>query len=160
MFKKLGGTSKCNRYSSSSSTSSTINTDLDSKNDPIIDSKDNKDNKNEKSENRKLSTAENKTSDQKKQQTNQQSNQQSDQESHHSITSMNDMVAYIETMYTSKIMSIFLTDAKMTVSSIIDEMNAKKELEMKKNKLNQTQIKVNSSYHSHSYFISNFFIFI
>ena len=53
------------------------------------------------------------------------------------ITSFNDMVAYIETSYTSKIMSIFLTDAKMLIQSMIDEINMKRELELQKNKLDQ-----------------------
>lgn len=72
----------------------------------------------------------------------QEKDQQEQQDSYQGITSINDMVAFIETNYTSKIMSIFLSDAKTTVEKIIEEINAKRELELKKTKLNQLQAQV------------------
>lgn len=107
MFLKLGGTEKCNRYSSNQEV-----------NDIESNSLNNNNNK-------------------------QPQQQQSEQEllnEPHLITSINDMVAYIETNYTSKIMSIFLSDAKTIVSSILDDINTKKENELKKKNQRNSQV--------------------
>jgi hypothetical protein len=46
-----------------------------------------------------------------------------------SVTSVNDMVEYLDTTYTSKIMMQFVADVKVTVNSILSEMKAKVEIQ-------------------------------
>lgn len=102
MFLKLGGTEKCNRYTSNQEVND-------------IESNSINNNKQQESEQELLNEP-------------------------HLITSINDMVAYIETNYTSKIMSIFLSDAKTIVSSILDDINTKKENELKKKNQRNSQV--------------------
>jgi hypothetical protein len=51
------------------------------------------------------------------------------------ITSVNDMAEYLDTAYTSKIMTQFIADVKATVMSILSENQAKAELEERKKKM-------------------------
>lgn len=50
------------------------------------------------------------------------------------VTSVNDMIEYLETAYTSKITNHFVADVKTTVMSILREINAKAEIEDRKRK--------------------------
>lgn len=59
-----------------------------------------------------------------------------------SVTSVNDMVEYLDTAYTSKIMTQFVADVKATVMSILSEMKAKAEIEDRAKKLAEKLSKV------------------
>jgi hypothetical protein len=64
-----------------------------------------------------------------------------------SVTSVNDMVEYLDTTYTSKIMTQFVADVKVTVMSILSEMKAKAEMEERSKKLTEKLLKVRLRHH-------------
>lgn len=51
------------------------------------------------------------------------------------ITSVNDMIEYLETSYTSKITNYFIADVRETVMSLLREMNEKNDMENRNKKV-------------------------